>query len=87
MRTFRGGRPICSGHELPAFIAARCEGYGDAGHGPIRTRWMLTGARGREAYNLLALLASRTDLPRAGTWFEGPDTASQQPYPGRLMAG
>ena len=48
---------------------------------------MLTGARGREAYNLLALLASRTDLPRAGTWFEGPDTASQQPYPGRLMAG
>src|SRR5665811_347150 len=47
------------------FLCGEVWGYGDAGHGPIRTRWMLTGARGREAYNL-PVLTGVADRPAEG---------------------
>lgn len=35
---------------LPAFVTAMVWGYGTAGYGPARVRWVLTGIRGRGAY-------------------------------------
>ena len=36
---------------LPAFVTAMVWGYGTAGYGPARVRWVLTGIRGRGAYD------------------------------------
>jgi hypothetical protein len=35
---------------LSAFIPAMIWGYGDAGYGPDRVRWVLTGVKGKAAY-------------------------------------
>ena len=35
---------------LPAFVTAMVWGYGTAGYGPARVRWVLTGIRGRGTY-------------------------------------
>jgi len=37
------------GYVLPAFVTAMIWGYGTAGYGPARVRWVLTGVRGKEA--------------------------------------
>lgn len=36
-------------HVLPAFVSTMVWGFGDAGYGPIRTRWMLTGINNNTA--------------------------------------
>jgi hypothetical protein len=43
---------------LPAFVTAMIWGYGTAGYGPTRVRWVLTGVRGRGAMSA----AVRTDV-------------------------
>ena len=40
---------LIRGAVLPAFVTAMIWGYGTAGYGPARVRWVLTGVRGKVA--------------------------------------
>lgn len=61
------------GQVLPAFVSAMVWGYGDAGYGPTRVRWVLTGmkAGAHDApvrSDIAGLLRTAADVVRA----EGP---------------
>ena len=50
-----------AGRVLPAFASAMVWGYGTAGYGPTRVRWVLTGVRGRATLHapVLATVSER----------------------------
>lgn len=47
------GSSLIRGAVIPAFVTAMIWGYGTAGYGPTRVRWVLTGVRGRDAMSAL----------------------------------
>ncbi|MCV7274876.1 8-oxoguanine DNA glycosylase OGG fold protein [Mycolicibacter arupensis] len=64
------------GRVLPAFVGAMVWGYGDAGYGPTRVRWVLTGVRegSREApvrHDIADLLRTAAETVRAQGAVEG----------------
>ncbi len=68
---------VGDGHVLSAFVSAMIWGFGDAGYGPARVRWILTGIRGSEAYgapirtDVEGLLGSAIDVVRSEGAIEG----------------
>lgn len=56
-----------AGHVLTAFVGAMVWGYGTAGYGPVRTRWVLTGTKTKPSEE--AVLPSVAGMLSAGATF------------------